>query len=225
MTASQVLDRFLYPVPSGKRRRPARIRLQSTQVRAHRLYLLLDAPIDPALNPSPDLLEHPLSRIELWTVRRLRHRRQADGLHQQTPVSSSAVPHQRLHLRTSLQSADRRHYPIRLHRVYPAPQQPPASSVHHTEQVHPLVHRPRSLARLHSTTPPHPARRSTKTNSHLVGKAQLRLPPHSRAPERLAKSPLFQDSRARRSAFSWRPRGALGEHPSLASRLYTLPGV
>ena len=81
------------------------------------------------------------------------------------------------------------------------------------------------LTHLHSTTTPYPARRSTKTNSHLVGKAQYRLFRHSRFAERLAKSPFSRTPALGGQPFSWSPRGSLGEHPSLASRLYTLPGV
>ena len=75
--------------------------------------------------------------------------------------------------------------PFRPHRVYPVPQQLPTTSVHHTEQVPPLVHQLHSLTHLHATTTPHPAHHSTKSHSHLVGKAQHRLRRHTSTCERL----------------------------------------
>ena len=91
------------------------------------------APIDPAFHPSPDLLEHPLSRIEFWTVRRRHHRRQSPS------NSRPRCPRGPSH--TSASTTVTCSSPLTAFAIpsdfiesYPTPQRSPTSSVHNTEQ-------------------------------------------------------------------------------------------
>ena len=120
---------MFYPVPGRQRPYTTRIRTQFTQIRLNRRHLLLDAPIHLPFNPSTDLLEHPLDRVQLRTVSRLDDRRKAYIPHLLATVSTRPIPYQRFHVRVMLQLLDRHSYIIGPHRVDPPPCQPPPPNV------------------------------------------------------------------------------------------------
>ena len=212
MTGWQALDSFLYPVPSGERPHPTKVRLQPAQVCVHSLHILLYAHKDPALNPSPDLLEHTLGTIEsgLYAdcaavgiptayTSRLRCPRALSYT-----TASISVPRFSWLTAAAIRSAFIES--IQLHNSLP-------HRLYATQNTY--IHSYTVCTRWRTFTPPtttpHPARRPTKTNSHLVGNPPRRLPPPSRAAGRLAKSPFFQDSCTRRSSSSWSLRMERGQ--------------
>ena len=190
--------------PTPRRERPhlTRIRFKLTQVGVNRLHLLIYAPVYPALDPPADLLEDPLSGIQLRTICRLDDRCHSNIPYYLTPVTTRSTPHQRLDVRLMLQAIDSHRYSRRLHRIDPTPQQLAPPNVYHQEQVHPLVDQLHSLMHLHSTTTPHPTDHPPQAHSHLIGKAKGRLRTHARFGKATTKPPFFHDSCAATSAFS-----------------------
>ena len=159
-------------------------------------------PVYPALHPPTDLLEHPLSRIQLRTVRRLHYRRQSNAPHHLAPVTTRSIPHQRFYVRVMLESIDGLRYRLGLHRLDPPPQQSPPPNVYHHKHVYPSIHQLHSLTHLHSTTTPYPPNRPPQTHSHLIGKAKNRLRTHPRSGKGSTQAPFFHTLCTSRSAFS-----------------------
>ena len=181
---------------------PTRIRFKLTKVCVNRLHLLVYAPVCPALHPPADLLEDPLSGIQLRTVWRLDDGCQSNTPYHLAPVTTRSIPHQRFDVRVMLQAIDCRRYSRRPHRVDPTPQQPAPPNVYHQEQVRPLVDHLHSLMHLHSTTAPHPADHPPQPHSHLISKAKDRIRTHARSGKGATEAPFFHDSCAPTSAFS-----------------------
>ena len=193
---------MFYPVPSGQRPYTTRIRSQFSQIPLNRILFLLDASIHLAFNPSTDLLEYPLDRVQLRTVGRLDDRHKAYIPHLLATVSTRPIPYQRFHVRVMLQLLDRTSYIIRPHRVDPPPHQPPPPNVYCQEQVRPPVHCPYSLHHLHSTTTPYSANHPAQPHTHLIGKAKYRIRTHPRFAKTATEPPFLHALCAPTSALS-----------------------
>ena len=191
------------PIPGRERPHPTRIRFKLTKVCVNRLHLLVYAPVCPALHPPADLLEDPLSGIQLSCM--------AAGPVQHSvpsrPGDHALHPTPALRVRTSghcLAATSS----SRFHNSLPSERLPPGTGTS-TCHLHSLMH-------LHSTTAPHPADHPPQPHSFSSAKpkAVSELTP---APARAQLKPPFSTTPAHYVCLLMTgPR--FGLHPNLSSR-------